>query len=88
MTISEFLVSNGIPFQENVLLSEKSWIKTGGLCAYWVTPVDIGQLKCACRFLYQNDAQFDVVGHTSNIFSIPHIILRLLSLLLNSIILK
>ena len=68
MTISEFLVSNGIPFQENVLLSEKSWIKTGGLCAYWVTPVDIGQLKCACRFLYQKDAQFDVVGHTSNIF--------------------
>lgn len=68
MNLSEFLVCSNILFEENVPLSKKTWIKTGGLCTYWITPQTVEQLTEVCKFLYSNNIIFDVVGQTSNIF--------------------
>lgn len=68
MNCSEFLVRHNIFFEENVPLSKKTWIKTGGLCTCWITPVSVEQLTEVCKFLCSNNITFDIVGHTSNIF--------------------
>lgn len=68
MELITYLVENNIPFEEKVSLSKKTWIKTGGVCAFWVTPQSIEQLTEICRFLYANSIAFDIVGQTSNIF--------------------
>ena len=66
--MKKFLVDNCILFEENVPLSQKTWIKTGGVCSYWITPCSISQLIELCRYLYSNEIKFDLVGQTSNIF--------------------
>lgn len=68
MELITFLVENNIPFEEKVSLSKKTWIKTGGVCAFWVAPLSIESLTEICRFLYANSITFDIVGQTSNIF--------------------
>lgn len=68
MKLIQFLLDRMIPFEENVSLSKKTWIKTGGMCACWITPVSVEQLTEVCRFLYANQMPFDLVGQTSNIF--------------------
>lgn len=68
MSIADFLSEHKIAFEINVSLSTKSWIKTGGICAYWVSPNSVDQLVEICRFLYKNKVEFDLVGQTSNIF--------------------
>ena len=57
-----------IPFLENLPLSKKTWIKTGGICAYWIEPLNVSQLTEVCIYLYSNGISFDIVGQTSNIF--------------------
>ena len=78
MDIPYYLKERNIPFEENVLLSKKTWIKTGGICSYWISPNSVGQLKEVCKFLYSNGIVFDLVGQTSNIFyhstCNPHVI--------------
>lgn len=68
MEISEFFITHKVAFEKNVLLSKKTWIKTGGICAYWVSPHSVLQLTEVCKFLYSNNIAFDLVGQTSNIF--------------------
>lgn len=68
MYLVQFLQEQQIPFEQNVPLSKKTWIKTGGVCACWITPQSVEQLTVVCRFLYVNSIAFDVVGQTSNIF--------------------
>ncbi len=68
MSIADFLSDHKIAFETNVSLSTKSWIKTGGICAYWVSPNSVEQLAEICRFLYKNKVAFDLVVQTSNIF--------------------
>lgn len=68
MELSQYLQEQQIPFEHNVQLSEKTWIKTGGVCAYWVAPQSVEQLAEICRFLYANSISFDLVGKTSNLF--------------------
>lgn len=64
----EFLNERNIPFEEDVSLSDKSWIKTGGKVALWITPKSVSQLEEICRYLFTNSIAFDLVGQTSNIF--------------------
>jgi len=64
----DWLLSQGISFEENVPLSKKSWIKTGGTCTCWVVPESAHQLKEVCGYLFSNNIHFDIVGQTSNIF--------------------
>lgn len=68
MLLAQFLQEQQIPFEQEVLLSKKTWIKTGGVCACWVTPLSVEQLAKVCSFLYANSIAFDIVGQTSNIF--------------------
>ncbi len=68
MELRVFLIENEIPFEEDVLLSSKTWIKTGGVCKYWITPGSASQLKAVCEFLFNWGGYFDVVGNTSNMF--------------------
>lgn len=68
MDIVHFLVERNISFEQNISLYKKTWIKTGGVCAYWISPVSVEQLTEVCKFLYSNNIAFDLVGQTSNIF--------------------
>lgn len=69
--LKDFLVNSRIPFEEKILLSKKTWIKTGGVCTYWITPISVLQLTEVCRFLYVNNVSFDIIGQTSNIYFHP-----------------
>ena len=64
----QYLTHSNIPFETNVSLSKKTWIKTGGMCACWIIPNSFQQLRDVCTYLYQNNMTFDLVGQTSNIF--------------------
>jgi len=66
--LKAFLDSSNIEYETEVALSHKTWIKTGGMCGYWITPHDATQLTELCRWLYQQKQKFEVVGQTSNIF--------------------
>ena len=68
MHIKDFLDKSRIPFEEKVLLSKRTWIQTGGICTYWISPISVTQLTEVCRFLYVNNIPFDLIGQTSNIF--------------------
>ena len=64
----EFLKERNIPFEENVSLTNKSWIKTGGTVGLWISPTSVSQLEEICRYLFTNSVVFELVGQTSNIF--------------------
>ena len=68
MGLFQYLTERVIPFEQDVSLSEKTWIKTGGVCTCWIAPDSAQQLKEVCSYLYQNGMAFDLVGQTSNIF--------------------
>jgi len=64
----DFLTERNIPFEENISLTSKSWIKVGGTVALWISPTSAGQLEEICRYLFTHGVVFDLVGQTSNIF--------------------
>lgn len=68
MLLIQYLQEEQIPFEQDVPLSRKSWIRTGGICSLWVAPQTVDQLIKVCGFLYANNVSFDIVGQTSNIF--------------------
>ncbi|MBQ6087128.1 MAG: polysaccharide pyruvyl transferase family protein [Bacteroidales bacterium] len=66
--IESFLLANSVSFEKDVPLTGKTWIRTGGMCKYWIVPDGLAQLETVCRFLYAEKVEFDVVGYTSNLF--------------------
>ena len=66
--MKDFLSENSIPFEENVSLASKSWIRFGGIAALWISPTSTDQLEIVCRHLYAKGIVFDLLGQTSNIF--------------------
>ena len=66
--LTSFLDTSHIEYEMDVALSHKTWIKTGGTCGCWIIPHDATQLTELCRWLYKEKQEFEVVGHTSNIF--------------------
>lgn len=66
--LKSFLEKAAIPFQEQVSLKQKTWIKCGGKCDYWVVPDTLDQLTELVRYLYTHHLSFEVVGQTSNLF--------------------
>lgn len=66
--IDELLLSNGIPFEHNISISSKTWIKRGGIAAYWITPKNTNELTVIIRYLYRNNLAFEIVGCTSNLY--------------------
>ena len=68
MELLDFLKEANIAYEQNVSLSKKTWIKTGGICGCWISPTSVEQLAEVCRYLQSNGIKFDIVGQTSNIF--------------------
>jgi len=66
--ISAFLSDNSIPYEEDVDLKKKTWIHRGGCAKYFISPKDTLQLKLLCAWLYHNKIEFDLIGHTSNLY--------------------
>jgi len=79
LEICDYLNIKRIQFEENISLSNKTWLRTGGLCHYWIYPKITKELIDICQFLYNNGHVFEVVGQTSNIFfhstSTPNIVI-------------
>lgn len=71
MDLTYFLSERSIAYAKDVPLPQKTWIKTGGICECWVMPQSVEQLTKVCRFLYENNIDFDILGQTSNIFFHP-----------------
>lgn len=67
-TIINKLTEQGIPYEQNVSLKEKTWIKTGGVTSLWIAPNSVEQLKNAISILLENNLKFEIVGQTSNIY--------------------
>lgn len=63
-----FLKQYRIPYDLNVPLSQKTWIRQGGTCRVWIIPHDKEQLKNICHYLFSSSIKFDIIGQTSNIF--------------------
>lgn len=68
MDFSSFLEDNKISYETNVSLADKSWLRTGGVVSFYISPISVGQLVDVCRWLYAHRVEFDVIGYTSNIF--------------------
>lgn len=66
--ITKFLEQNSVPYDVNVRLNKKTWIRTGGICNFYITPSTIIQLEKLATFLYQNNIAFEIVGATSNCY--------------------
>lgn len=66
--ILSFLIGGGYKYIQSLNLSQKTWIKTGGKCAFWIEPDTKERLTSLCRFLYKNKLAFELVGQTSNLF--------------------
>lgn len=58
----------GILFETNVPLKNKTWIKTGGMVALWITPSTIDKLIETIKILESEKVEFELVGHTSNLY--------------------
>ncbi len=68
MELLQYIEEKDIPYELNVSLAIKSWIKQGGTCRTLIMPQDREQLLSVCRFLNSHGEAFDIVGQTSNIF--------------------
>lgn len=68
--IKRKLHENNIPFEENVSLKNKTWIKTGGITELWIAPTSVEQLKKTINIFKSENEEFELVGHTSNLYYI------------------
>lgn len=68
MDLKKYLNDNKISFEENISLSKKTWLKTGGIVSLWITPQKINELKSVLHYISANSISYQIVGHTSNIF--------------------
>lgn len=66
--IIKFLIRNKIDFKENINLSKYTWIKTGGTVNLWIEPNSTDELLGLLDLFHQYSVDYDIVGHTSNIF--------------------
>ena len=66
--LKSFLEENNIVYESNVSLKKKTWIKTGGTASLWIEPNTVEALEKLLSYIYVNNIEFEVVGHTSNIY--------------------
>lgn len=59
---------NKIPYDTNVDLKKKTWIHRGGTCELFISPSNSEQLLCLVKYLYSNNIEFLLLGHTSNVY--------------------
>lgn len=66
--LKEYLSSHEIAFEENVDLKKRTWIHRGGTAEVFILPSNADELKSLVQFLYVNNIEFKLFGHTSNIY--------------------
>lgn len=66
--LERFLDINNIPYETNVDLKKKTWIHRGGMCNLFISPVCSEQLLKVVQYLYSTGIDFQLLGHTSNIY--------------------
>ena len=54
--------------EKNVSLKGRTWIHRGGVVGTWVIPNSIEELGEVSKYLYDINAKFQVIGHTSNLY--------------------
>jgi UDP-N-acetylmuramate dehydrogenase len=67
-SINTFLDQRNIPYEEDVSIMSKSWIKRGGIASFWVQPIEMSQMKEFVKWLQKESISFEVVGNTSNTY--------------------
>lgn len=66
--IIEFLQSNQIPYEENVDMKTKTWIKRGGIAKFWLQPKSMEVFENIVSWCQRDKVKFDVIGNTSNCY--------------------
>lgn len=54
--------------EQDIALSKRTWIHRGGVAKWWFRPTNYKDLLRIGIFLYKEQCQFDIIGHTSNIY--------------------
>lgn len=54
--------------QNQVSLRNKTWIGRGGMVNNWFTPTSIEELTEIAKYLFENNLEWHVIGHTSNTY--------------------
>ena len=76
--IISYLQEYGIPYQINNDLAKTTWLRRGGIASLMIFPGDCKQLEVICRYLYSKNIDFELFGHTSNLYIhnsySPHIV--------------
>lgn len=82
--IEEFLIKKSIHYKTNISLKQKTWIKRGGVTNFWIEPKKIDHLIQIVNYLNSKNLNFELVGHTSNIYFKndynPYIVISTISL--------
>lgn len=63
-----YLQDSGVEFQKNIDLKKKTWIHRGGKCEFYILPNSRDQLLEVISYLYREDIEFVILGHTSNTY--------------------
>lgn len=63
-----FLDINNIQYERDVNLKTKTWIRRGGKAGIFISPIVSCELENVVRFLYDNEIDFLLLGHTSNMY--------------------
>ena len=66
--IIEELNNLGIQYEESVDLRRRTWIHRGGIAHLFITPLNSEELESIVRFLYRENIDFFIFGHTSNLY--------------------
>lgn len=66
--LESYLDNSKIEYQKNVDLKKKTWIHRGGMCDIFILPNGKSQLYDVVNYLYKNDIEFVLLGHTSNTY--------------------
>ena len=66
--LTSWLKEINIDFEMNCSLRKKTWIRRGGIAKVYITPNDRYQLYKVSKFLFENQIEFLLVGHTSNLY--------------------
>lgn len=54
--------------KHNVALSSRTWIHRGGIVENYFQPLSVEELRSIALYLYFQNENFDVIGHTSNMY--------------------
>lgn len=63
-----YLKTHSVAYETNVDLRNKTWIHRGGIAGLFISPSCAEELERVVLYLYINNIQFLLIGHTSNLY--------------------